>query len=464
MIIKNFIYFFPFFIALSLKASPELSFGIAWLGCIFILLLSLSKFMTGSSNVLSKPMRPIVVTNIIFSTYMGISSIFYFLDLNGFYFLTEKKYFITDIQQIELAVDAQLVYCFAQACYATGLTLGYKEKVYSPVIIFSKNISKLTIIFTFILFLLGFIFKNIPGLTQFATLFSQLSLVCSTLSLTMAVIERNFTIILISGTLFGVNEVNALLSGWKESVIVPFILLGTNLYPYYKKTILIVMPILIFSFFYLIPTYNQAIRGNAWSGETTSEEASKIALEKISNNDTEELSKTNWEFLTGRISEIGMLVKFIETVPKTVDYYGLDLVFQGFENIIPRIFYPSKPVTETLVMERVVKIGIVSEYSVVSAKPQTVADAYISGGYFFIFIFFITFGLIISWCNNKAEYLFGGYEFGSALIFTGLFQVFWRGNCFEFLMASSFWGFILMLVLSKIGNQLGIIQPKKIFI
>lgn len=460
MNIKFILYYLPFLLALAVKNSFELSFTIAWLGCIFTLLLSISKFMTNSSNILSKPMRPIIITNIIFSTYMGISSIFYFLDLNGYYFLTKNEFYITDIKQIEQAVEAQLVYCLAQAAYATGLSIGFKGNIYSPVKIVSENMSKLTIKFTFILFILGYLCNIIPGLSQFAALFSQLSLVTSTYCLTMAIIERNTVIILIAGALFGANEVNALLSGWKESVIVPFILLGTNLFPYYKKTILIVMPIFIISFFYLIPTYNEAIRMNAWSGETSSEEAQKIALEKLKNRDTEEMDKTNWAFLTGRISEIGMLVKFVEEVPKNIDYYGLQLVWQGFENIVPRIFYPNKPITESLVMERVVKIGIVSELAVVSAKPQTVADAYISGGYLFVFVFFIVFGLHISWCCKKAEYLFGGYEFGSAVIFTGLFQAFWRGNCFEFLIANSFWAIFLMYVLHKIGKKLGVIQNK----
>ncbi len=389
---------------------------------------------------------------------MSLSSIFYFLDINGYYFFTEKEFFVPDLKMIELAVEAQIVYCLAQASYATGLVLGYRHEVYSPYIVTSTNMSKLTIKFTFGLFVLGFLAKLIPGMSQFSVLFLQLSLVASTLSLTLAVVERKTIIIIITLGLFLSNQVNALLSGWKESVIVPFLLLGINLFPFYKKLIAIGLPILMVTIFYFIPTFNETIRANAWSGETTSEVAAQLALEKLKNRDEEEMDKTNWSFLTNRLSEIGMLCIYIAEVPSRIDYYGFEIIGQGFMNIVPRFFYPNKPIIESLVMERVVNIGVVDASSIVSAKPQTVADAYITGGYFAIVCVFIAIGLIISWCSNKSEYLFGGYTYGAALIYTGLFQIFWRGNCFEFLFNSIFWGIFTMYGLHKLGKKLGIIK------
>lgn len=421
--------------------------------------------MTGSNfSTLNKPMRPIVITNFIFTTYMSITSIFYFLSISGYYFFTKNDYFVPDLQLIDYTLEAQLVYCLAHASYASGLVWGYRENIYTPFEITSSNIAKFTIKFTFVLFVLGTLAKLVSGFSQFSVLFLQLSLVASTLSLSAAVIERNAAVIFITASLFITNEINALMSGWKESVIVPFLLLGTNLYPYYKKLITIILPIVMLVIFYFIPSFNETIRANAWSGDTSSEVAAELALEKLKNSNTEDLENTNWAFLTNRISEIGMLNKYVAEVPSRVDYFGLQIIGQGFMNIIPRIFYPDKPNIEVLVMERVIKIGVIEENISVSAKPQTVADAYITGGYFAIILVFITIGFVISWCSNKAEFLFGGYTYGAALIHTGLFQIFWRGNCFEFLFNSIFWGIFLMYSFHYIGRKIGVIKEKNLLI
>jgi len=68
------------------------------------------------------------------------------------------------------------------------------------------------------------------------------------------------------------------------------------------------------------------------------------------------------------------------------------------------------------------------------------------------------YGAIAQMISLKAEYLFGGYTLGTALVFSGLFQIFWRGLSFEFLVNSVFWSYVSMLVLFRIFRYFNIIE------
>ena len=153
-----------------------------------------------------------------------------------------------------------------------------------------------------------------------------------------------------------------------------------------------------------------------------------------------------------------MFTKFVSSTPSEVDYYGLQILKQSALAIIPRIFWESKPTTENLIMERVYNAGVVYRGSNVSAKPPFIVDAYLSGGIFGIFICLFAYGAIAQSISIKAEYLFGGYILGTALIFSSLFQILWRGLSFEFLINSVFWSYISMLVLFNIFKTTNILK------
>ena len=101
-------------------------------------------------------------------------------------------------------------------------------------------------------------------------------------------------------------------------------------------------------------------------------------------------------------------------------------------------------------MERVYNAGVINRNSNVSAKPAFVADAYLCFGPFGIFLFLFIYGALAQVISMKAEELFGGYILGTALIFSGLFQIFWRGLSFEFLINSVFWSYVSMIIIQKI--------------
>jgi hypothetical protein len=216
-------------------------------------------------------------------------------------------------------------------------------------------------------------------------------------------------------------------------------------------------PVFFALFFIFVPTYNGIVRGLSWNGEMSGDEAAQVAIDAIRSGEVD-IAEQNWAFLTGRISEIGMFTDYVMGIPRLRDFYGTEIAGQAALSIIPRVFYPGKPITEKLVMERVIAAGVVDATSNVSAKPPMITDAYLSAGGFGVFLFMLLLGMLVSWISVTAESLFGGYLLGSGLIYTGLFGVLWRGNCFEFLANSVFWSIVLMFVIFFAARRYGFIE------
>ncbi len=109
-------------------------------------------------------------------------------------------------------------------------------------------------------------------------------------------------------------------------------------------------------------------------------------------------------------------------------------------------------------MERVYNANVVNRGSSVSAKPAFIVDAYLSLGGWGVFFFLFLYGAVCQLISQHAEKLFGGYVLGTALIFSGMFQILWRGLSFEFLINSVFWSFVTMLLMFKIFRSLKILK------
>jgi vacuolar-type H+-ATPase subunit I/STV1 len=281
------------------------------------------------------------------------------------------------------------------------------------------------------------------------------SIFASVLSYAESLKNKDVKLILVNLVIFVLNMVMAVLSGWKEQVIVLLIILGAFSYPYYKKTVTIITPFLIFIAFYILPSYTEVYRNLNWYGSADKIEAAQIALDEFSNSSN--LSEKNWEFLTYRLSEIGMFSIYVRNVPDRIDFYGFKILDQSLINLVPRILWKDKPITEEMVMQRVYENGITSEGVNVSAKPMYIVDAYLTSGIFGIFFFSLLLGSICSIVSVWAENLFGSYLIGSALVYNSLFNTLWRSNCFEFLFASVLIGIIIMIVLFFLGRVSGLI-------
>ncbi|GGB25857.1 MULTISPECIES: exosortase Y-associated Wzy-like protein [Mucilaginibacter] len=445
--------FIPWLLALACKSDSVLSYFIAWGGSFFIFIITLTGWVRPIPNdrpMAEQLMRPLFIIQIIFAGYMCSTSIFYFMNTLGYE--NFKHVFIhtlNDKDALGLIAQCQRYYCLGHASFVMGILIFMNYPVTKKYYIETERLANLLMMSAIISFPLSLLFLKIPGLSQFYYQFSSLSFIAGTLALAFAIPLKKGANTLICLLLYAFNFYQALTSGFKEPIIISVLVLGIFLYPTYKKLVTIAFVPIIVLLFTVLPTYNHIFRANAWNGDADSGEASQLALDAALNSDNSDVDETNWDFLVYRLSEIDMFTRFVQSTPKNVDFYGLDIVKQSAIALVPRIFWPSKPITEAMIMQRVYDAGVVNRNSSVSAKPAYIVDAYLSGGDWGIFIFLFAYGALAQLIAVKAEKLFGGYILGTALIFSGLFQIMWRGISFEFLFNTIFWSYISMLLIHK---------------
>ena len=456
---RLFILFIPWGLSLLFSASAVLSYFTAWAGSFFIFYVTLNgkiKAIPDDLKPSEQLMRPLFLVHIIFAGYMACTSVFYFLEVLGYEnFQTPPPYFLIDLTQLEAVATCQRFYVLGHASFISGVlsVMQYPKKQVHSVQI--KSVPNFIMLFALVTLPVSTLFLLVPGLWQFYFQFNSLSFIAGTLALAFAIPLKKISNTIICGILYAFNFAQSLVSGFKEPIIISVLVLGIFLFPFYKKTIFIIFIPIIFLLFVILPTYNNAFRAQALSSGN-SEEAKAAALNAILNSDIED--NTTWGFLTGRLSEVQMFVRYVKTTPFPIDYYGFTLIEQSITVLVPRIFWPDKPITEKMVMERVYNAGVVDKASSVSAKPPLITDGYLSGGMLGVFLTLLIYGMVAQWISICAEKLFGGYILGTALMFSGLFQIFWRGLSFEFIINSVFWSFFTMVVIYFIFKMLGIIK------
>lgn len=453
------ILYLPWVLATILKGSPILSYFIAWLGSFFIFFICYSgwlKPLPKDRPIGAQLMRPIFLVQVIFIGYMACSSIFYFCSLLGYMNNNDLPTFTIDNDNLALAAQCQRYYALGHAAFATGMILSMSYPIKQKYKVNTRKLANILLMMAIICLPLSYVAGHTSGLSQFYLQFSSLSFIAGTLALAFAIPLNKVLNTLFCLFLYFTNFYAALTSGFKEPIIISVLILGIFLYPIYKRIVLMIfVPVLLLLFMYL-PTYNHIFRENAWGDNVNAKDAYKLALDAALSAESRE--DTNWNFLVYRISEIDMFIGYVRSTPQYVNYYGFDLLKQAFLVLIPRVFWTSKPSTEELIMERVYNSGVIRRGSNVSAKPAYIVDGYLSGGELGIFLALFIYGAAAQLISQKAEQLLGGYILGTALVFAGLFQIFWRGSSFEFLLNSVFWSFITMLILSRILRAQNILE------
>ncbi|MBD1394723.1 exosortase Y-associated Wzy-like protein [Mucilaginibacter glaciei] len=452
----------PWILATLLKSDPLVSYYIAWLGSFFIFFATLTgwvKALPTDMPIASQLMRPIFSVQIIFAGYTCCTSIFYFLNELGYNNLsTVKSIFGLDSEKLYIIAQCQRYYCLGHAAFVSGMLCFMNYPIKLKYRVETRSQSDLIFHFAIICLPLSILFTKIPGLSQFSNQLISLSFIAGTLALAFAIPQKKLWYTIVSLGLYFSNFYTALTSGFKEPIIISILVLAIFLYPTYKKIVLAVFIPVIFLLFFLLPTYATTFRANAWSGDASADEASELALHAVLNSG-DEIDETNWGFLVYRLSEIDMFTTFVQSTPQQIPFYKTMLMSQSLTALIPRIFWPKKPNTEAVIMERVYDAGVVNRASSVSAKPAFIVDAYLSYGGFGVWLFLFIYGAVAQSISIKAERLFGGYLLGTALIFAGLFQVFWRGLSLEFIINTVFWSYITMLIVAWLLRYKNILKP-----
>ncbi len=458
---RYFLLYLPFILSTIFKSDPTVSYFIAWLGSFFLFFVCYTgwiKKLPTDRPVGEQIMRPVFLVQIIFIGYMSCTSIFYYLNLLGINYIAPSNYSEgIDKDHMDLAAQCQRYYVLGHAAFMTGLLIFMRYPVKRKYTIDNNKLASILLIIAVACLPASVLLLKLPGFSQFSVQLVSLSFIAGTLALAFAIPLKKVWNTALCSFLYVSNFYQALTSGFKEPIIISVLVLGIFLYPSYKRAVtLTFLPALLLLFIYL-PKYNSAFRATAWSEGVDADDAYKIALDAALEESTEE-DQGLWNFAVYRLSEIDMFTNFVSSTPEYVPYYNLDLVEQSVIAIIPRIFWPSKAITEDLVMERVYNAGVVRRGSSVSAKPAYIVDGYLSGGGIGVFLSLFIYGAAAQLISQKAEYLFGGYVLGTALVFSGLFQIFWRGLSFEFLLNNVFWSYLTMLIIHKILRTYNILR------
>ncbi|WP_263784450.1 exosortase Y-associated Wzy-like protein [Salinibacter grassmerensis] len=450
--------FIPYVLAVLLWESPTVSYLVAWSGSLYILGLTLSstvKPLPGGRSLARQLFRPIGLTQLMFAGYTALTSIFYFLDLQGYFYLSHDPFRAASAPKIALAAEAQRYYVLGHAAVSTGVlaAMDYRRSGEWQLRT-SMSQPWFMLYLAGGLFLASLAFSWVPGLGQIQGRLSTLAFVASVLSLAVSIVQGRRTLMLANVGVYGVNFLQALLSGQKSEVIVAVLLLAIFLYPWYRRTMTVLAPAVLVVLFAVLPTYVGVIRSLNWRGNVEAEKAAQMAYERVLSDDAP-MAEINWQFMTNRFSEIGMFTDYIDYVPDEHPHYGFTLAEHGAMGVIPRAVWPGKPNMERLAMERVYEAGVVKRGTPASAKPKFVVDAYLSGGALGVLLGGLLYGLLASWASRLAERWFGGYLLGSGLVYTALFKVFWLSNAFEFFFNTVFWSFLLMGALFVAGRTTG---------
>lgn len=455
--------FFPLVLSVSFSKSPALSYLTAWVGSFYIL------YWTISGKVVPLPrdlplakqfMRPIVLNQIIFAGFTALSSIFFFLDANGFFFFEHEPIRVSSEYLARIA-ECQRYYLLSHTVFAAGIVMHMKytlkQKWTMRIRSYSWFFIRVAILFVGLRTVISFF----PALAQVEWRLEAISMMSVLLSFSFTIPEKRRGLLIINSILYLINLYFAFLSGWKGRTLILLILLGVLLYPYFKKRVIIVGVLVIIVWFTFVPHFMGIFRQRSWTEEEPAKEAFKAAYLETKSASWYSLKEANWSFLVGRFSEIVAFLKYTDNVPHHRDYYGFQIAFQSLQSIIPRFLWKDKPDTERLAMERAYENYAVTRGVHVSAKPQFTVDAYLSGGWLCILIACYIYGALASIFSRMAEEWFGGYILGTALIYNSLFQVFWQGSCFEFIANTAFWSFVIMFAIFKFGQIFGFIVPAR---
>jgi hypothetical protein len=451
----------PFLLAWIFLQQTHVSYLIAWGGSFYIFYLSYSgiiKSLPKDLNIFEQLMRPIFLMQVIFAGYMCCTSIFYYINAIGYeYFDYTGNNVMFKNDLYENIAKCQMYYVLGHAALTHGILFNMNYPVQKKYNLETPSMSNLLLGISVVCLPIGYAFGKVGALSQFSVQLTGLSFVAGTIALAFAIREQKKTNFLFAGALFVSNLMNALVSGFKEPIIICVLLLGVFLLPIYGKKIVPIFIVLLIGLFFILPTFIGNFRSLASKG-LSAEEVRNKSLNAVLNSNEEELKGNNWDFLIYRFSEIDMFIKYSNSTPNYIPYYKTQLVKDAAISITPRFFWPSKPVIEDMVMQRVYNAGVIDSGAIVSAKPAYIVDCYLSFGLIGIWIGLFSYGTIAQWIANKAEQLFGGYFMGSAVMFAGLFQIFWRGNCFEFLVNAVFWSVVTMYIFHYVFKAKGILE------
>lgn len=442
----------PWILATMMYYDPVSSYFIAWTGTFFIFFISIGSSLSYHQRDLpinQQVMRPIVLIQLVFAGFMCSTSIFYFMDHLGYQYLNDVSNATFEAnEQTRTIAKCQRLALLAHTAIVTGIIISTRKTTPAFKFIPAIGTTSLLIYTGACSFLISQGMSFLPAIIQFKQPMLNISISCSALLLITGIAHRHPRAFIPGAVTFLFNLSWSLFTGYKENILLNFILIAAMAYPYYKKTVIFLSLPALYLLIYLLPVFTAVIRKESWTNRKNKVAAGKAAYQLFTDEEQDEkITLDNWEFLRNRFSEIGMFSTYVRQTPDEQPCQGAKILVNTLYALIPRALWKDKPNTEQLAMERVYRAGVAHRESAVSAKTRPVVDAYLIAGAPGVFFAMLLYGILAQSICNQAESLFGGYHFGCVIIFNSLFQNMWRGNTFEFLINNILYAYLLMSII-----------------
>jgi len=409
-------------------------------------------------DVRQQLLRPVSMFHFLFVTYHVIGAAAYALDAAG-YSIATGSFSSTIHLNLATIAESQRLMLLAHASVTVGMKLaGFRYA--KPKYMMSSVPSYGLLVVSLLASLLGTFLLSIESLRHLGYRVLDISAAALLVEIAFSIRYRRRSNLLMAVGLLLLSLVNQAMSGWKGLTLWTMITLCALLYPMMSKRIVIIgVAFAIFWALYLHP-FGVALRPLLWYQRVEQNKAVEMSMDKALNMSLEDRVSGVWTLMVGRANDLYQFGKYIDYVPEKHPYYDLDLAGEAMVALVPRIIWPTKPDLEKVAMERVYDAGVVFKESTVSAKSNFFQDGYLSGGSLGVIISCLIFGILTMLLSRMCETLFGGYEIGTCLIFTGLFaSAINLPPAFIFFVGTIWTSLILTLTLFTLGRQMGWIVP-----
>ena len=303
--------YLPYIIAISYQNTPIQSYWIAWGGSLFILFITIFGIAAERPKDLGlaeQLFRPHIFTQLQFTGYNCLTTIFYYAELDGYFFFERvgQDISINDAHQI---ATCQCYYVLAHAAFAHGMivllpkynTIKHKQTI--------KITTEKLIKVLFAIFGLYYLAISIGLFSAMQAIFLQLLYLGSALLVSISLKENKYVLLSIGMYLFMIGF--GLLTGFKTPVLIAFISLMINLFVRYKLVTicLAILFIYIMPFFTLLTTN---IRKTMWYEGGTFSEAVEISVKQAKEGRLESEAEENmqWKLLTLRTTEVSAFILY----------------------------------------------------------------------------------------------------------------------------------------------------------
>jgi hypothetical protein len=430
LILKSLIWFFYFtYVVVVFNILHKYDLKIGVLLCGVIIQLTLIPFL----NNWYKNKRPSLVDWFCFTTF--ISMVYNFMtqviefDVSNNLSVFEGVYISSKTSLIALILIIIGLISFRFGAFLMRLNKGIKyfkkpyiilkrQKLFFSIVV---SISFLQIIFLLAGFV-GFGTTNTLSEGSFSFIFQTVNVLSKTILVALGIFKfvikdknKIFSFLFIG--FFSIQILTGFLSGMKENIIVP-ILLVLIVFIYGGNKIALWKIIVVGLFISVLYPINNNYRDVLYENSNLSKDvALKLAVTKTFQINFSENVTNGAELLANRFSSFNVFMYGIENESKWDSHKYLDrYIYLPVAWLLPRFILPNKPKSDT----GGILFEIISgEVSTVSVTPSTYGWAYLEGGVLPLIISFFIYGIVISFIETKISI----NSFLGLLIFSSLFTM-----------------------------------------